>query len=232
MNAQTDTQTDILPDVQNIADELLAEMSPPQQHAIDTAAESQEIESPATETPAPVATGGETDAAGETWNPEIHATGADGRGVKTAKGTWRRRRGAGASRAGSVVGAKRARVPPEAAASDVQARAAGVACAHTLFMVGSALGGPEWQPRDNAEHQETKMMETAFGDYFVATGRTEFPPGLALTLAISAYAMPRFTMPQTRSRLTKFKQWIAAKWIAFKDRKKGKKSDALDRATE
>lgn len=227
MNAQTDIQTDIQPEVKNIAEELLADMSLPQQHAIDTASEIQDAEIPATDS----SQSSETDAAGESWNPELHATGATGGGVKTAKGTWRRRRGAGAARSGSIVGARRAGVPPLASVNDVQARAAGVACAHTLFMVGSALGGPEWQPRNDAEHAETKMMETAFGDYFVATGRTEFPPGLALTLAISAYAMPRFTMPVTRSRLTRVKQWAAAKWIAYKDRKKPKKDDALDAAT-
>lgn len=225
--ARTEEHTDI----PNIAAQMLDDMPMPSQHAIDAAVESQE----ATES-APVSDGSiaqEFDNAGEAWNPEIHATGADGHGSKTAKGLWRRRRGLAFARTSSVAREKRAGVPPTASVSDVQARAAGVACAHTLFVVGRAIGGDEWSPRDDGDHSETKLMETAFGDYFVATGRTEFPPGLALTLAVSAYALPRFTMPQTKSRMTRAKQWIAGKWIAYKDRKKPKDSErTVSRAME
>ena len=229
MTGPTDTHTDTQDDAA-IAARLLDEMSAPQQHAIDAAPESTDIEIPATPDAVSGSVSAEYDDAGEAWNPEVHATGANGRGVKTAKGTWRRRRGAG-GRSGSVVAAKRGGVPPEAT-SETQARAAGVACAHALFVFGRALGGEEWSPRDSDGHSETRLMESAFGDYFVATGRTDFPPGLALTMAVSAYALPRFTMPQTKSRITRAKQWIATKWIGWKDRKKAKDSRNTEKALQ
>ena len=114
MTGPTDTHTDTQDDAA-IAARLLDEMSAPQQHAIDAAPESTDIEIPATPDAVSGSVSAEYDDAGEAWNPEVHATGANGRGVKTAKGTWRRRRGAG-GRSGSVVAAKRGGVPPEATA--------------------------------------------------------------------------------------------------------------------
>lgn len=235
MNAQTDTHTDIPADdapdgddVSNVAARILDEMPAPQEHAIAQAAEPS-TDAPASDpAPSPAHVFGELDASGTAWNPEVHATGADGKGVKTAKGLWRRRRGVSAGRA-SIVGAPSRAADPPAEAQAVQARAAGAACAHTLFMLGQAFGGKEWAPRQNESVNEVTMMEKAFGDYFVAKGYTEFPPGLALSIAVSAYALPRFAMPETRSRMTRAKQWIAAKYIAWKDRKKAKATREIGR---
>lgn len=206
--------------ISSIADDILGSMPTPQPAAMEQArAENASTEPNPTATPS-----GETDSSGAAWNPEIHATGADGKGVKTAKGEWRRRRGA-AGRS-SVVGRKAADVPP-AQQNDTAARAAGVACAHSLFMFGRMLGGEEWAPRKIEEKgtvllDESKMMEQAWGDYFVATGKTDFPPGLALTMACSAYILPRFTMPMTKSRIQKAKEWAVHKYVSWKMRKQNR----------
>src|ERR1700679_4199313 len=66
------------------------EIPEPQQHAIDEAANKQDPDNPQ-ETVSPGSV--EIDALGIPWNPSEHSTGADGKGIKTAKGTWRKRRG-------------------------------------------------------------------------------------------------------------------------------------------
>lgn len=203
-----------------IADELLGSMPEPQAAAMAQVQDAEEIETVSQSS-------GDKDSSGVAWNPDLHATGPDGNGVLTAKGEWRRRRGVG--KRSSVVGApsKSTGVPP-AVQNEQSARAAGVACAHSLLMMGTLLGGAEWQPRiltsDDGKVQlnEAEMMEKAWGDYFVAKGQTEFPPGLALTMALTAYVMPRFTMPQTRTRLQKVKEWCAAKYAKWKVRNKPK----------
>lgn len=226
MNDSTNEQTNNSPPTARtpaeIADELLGSMPEPQPGAMAQALANEN--SGDESAPESVNTSGEKDSAGIAWNPDVHATGPDGKGVLTAKGEWRRRRGVG--KRSSVAGVPTTGVPPSA---DTQAaRAAGVACAHSLLMMGTLLGGAEWNPRilknddGSVALNEAEMMEKAFGDYFVAKNTTEFPPGLALTMALTAYAMPRFTMPQTRSRLQRAKEWAAAKYAKWKVRKQPK----------
>ena len=222
MNEQTDGQTD---EVGSIASRIFDEAPEPQAHAIEQAAAEMGANVNA-ETPAPPASEapaiyGERDDAGEIWNPEVHATGADGKGVKTAKGQWRRRRGVSGSRASVIAASTRTAIPPQNAGEN-ESRAAGVACAHSVFMLGMMLGGDEWKPRRDSDIDEIAMMEKAWGDYFVAKGYKDFPPGMALSLAMIGYAAPRFTMPKTQSRMQKAKEWIAHKYVAWKLRRENK----------
>ncbi len=66
-----------------------------------------------------------------------------------------------------------------------------------------SLFGPDWLPKKPPEHHidEREMLTKAFTDYYVATGIIDIPPWLALCVSVGVYAMPRFTMPETRSRL-------------------------------
>lgn len=106
------------------------------------------------------------------------------------------------------------------AEQQTQARYAGVAAASSLFVVCRGLGGEEWQPQKNEAQgiDERAEMQSAFGDYFVSKGWTEFPPGVALSLCLGMYAAPRFTLPQTQSRIKS--AWVkTGQW--FSRRKKG-----------
>jgi hypothetical protein len=60
------------------------------------------------------------------------------------------------------------------------------------------------------------MLEHAFGEYFVAKQWGDLPPGLALCAALAMYTLPRFAMPNTKTRLQKFKEWAARKYGAWK----------------
>lgn len=205
-------------------DAILSVMPEPQQHAIaQHESEQQEAEDNA-----------QRDANGEAFNPAIHS------GSLLKNGTWRRKKSAGpntSARAGTIGRGKRsnatvgdAPAQPDNSA-EVSARAAGIAAAGAVLMIGVAVGGEEWQPRKDPI-DEREMLTGAFGDYFVAKGVTDFPPGVALFLALSMYAAPRFTMPQTRTRMQRFKDWIAIKVLTRRMKKKGASQEDIAKAVD
>lgn len=222
-------------DIDRAADSLLEQTPEVQQHAIDQFAresESNGEQSPPGNGAAPPPTNGaEVDAAGVAWNADLHAISADGSHPKTKDGLWKRKRGtAGGAprpRARSVIGgAPTAAAPAGPTAEQIatdQARAAGIACAHTLMASCQMMFGPEWEPQQTKEKNEVALMEAAYGNYFVAKQWSDFPPGIALTLVTFGYVLPRFTMPQTRGRLSRFKTWTAAKVANWKLKREAKK---------
>lgn len=136
------------------------------------------------------------------FDPTIHATGPDGKPSLTLTGKFRTK--SRKKSTVSVLPADAKSVPP----STDQCRIAGVAAAHALLSVSQALGGTEWAPAGG----EAKMLEVAFGDYFVASGMVDFPPGIALVFVVGAYALPRLSMPTTsgkiKNMLTKIAGWM------------------------
>jgi hypothetical protein len=130
----------------------------------------------------------------------------------------------------SVIGNRQeVKADPEAQAK-MQARASGKMAANLLMTLGVVAGGEEWQPLKDPQSglDEKQMLESAFGDYFEATGKTDIPPGMALTVAIGGYMLPRFTMPKTRSRMGKVKDWFVKKLADRKLRKHGLKAEKVD----
>lgn len=174
----------------------------------------------------------QSDASVKTFDPAVHAAGPDGKGVLNAKGEYQRKRGrkagstsqtqsAGASRVGSGV------VTPS---KEQAARASGVGAANLFLVACVALGGEEWQPQLDAKTgmNEKAMLEQVFSDYFAATGKTDLPPGWALAAGITFYAVRRFTMPKTQSRLQRIKVWIGVKLHNWKMRKRSSTVQPID----
>lgn len=198
------------------ASQILGQMPEPQEHAIQQHETQAAIE----------AANVELDDEGTPFDPAIHT------GTKLKNGTWRKRKAAGGNSPRSRVARPRGEsveLSPEqqqASALETQARAAGAAAAATLFMMGQMLGGPEWKP----EPEEIELQTKAWGDYFVAKGHTDFPPGLALTVAIVGYAGPRFMMPETQSRVSKAKGWITLRLTKWKINREYKKRGIKQRA--
>ncbi len=162
---------------------------------------------------------------GQAFNAAIHAVNADGSPRKTVSGRWALKRGnkgkpgataqpASAVKSGVVVPG----ATPQTSAKEQESRAAGVGAANMLMALAVGLGGMEWQPRADPQTgmNEKAMLESAFAEYFASKQWADLPPGLALTAAICMYALPRFAMPQTRSRFQKFKEWCGAKIGAWK----------------
>jgi len=132
----------------------------------------------------------------------------------------------------SVVGVNGSAQVDKGHAQIVQARATGVASANMLISLGRAIGGEEWKPIKNTEYKidEKLNLENAFADYFEATGKTDIPPGMALTIAVGAYALPRFTMPATQKRAGKVKQWFVKLLADRKLKKHGMKAQPVEKS--
>lgn len=161
---------------------------------------------------------------GNAFDPKIHATNADGTPRKTVRGAWALKRGNKGKNAPppSSNGIVLPGASSGASAKEQESRAAGAGAANLLFALAIGLGGAEWQPVIDEKNgrNEKLMLEHAFGEYFVSKQWGDLPPGLALTAALCMYALPRFAMPQTRTRFQKFKAWAAGKYGAWVAKRK------------
>jgi len=200
-------------DVATITSELVGSMPAPQPHAIEQARQD--------------AGGAATDKFGHAFDPAIHAANADGSPKLTPTGRFAKISKAARPSNLRIPGQPAAPAVAAAQSKEVAARAGGKGAANLLIALCVGMGGEEWLPRADAKSglNEKEMLEAVFGDYFVATGKTDLPPGWALAAGLSMYALPRFAMPTTRSRVTRVKAWLAAKWVTFRDRKKVKRTD-------
>jgi hypothetical protein len=128
------------------------------------------------------------------FNPDLHVWPP----TKTARGTWRKLR-SGQTNPPAVVAQL---APKDDAAGDVAAAtpaaAADAMCA-TFFALAAAMIGPEWHPTD----EERTAIVDALTRYYATAGVIDLPPGVALALAVGAYAVPRAMLPATRQRIAK-----------------------------
>lgn len=214
--------------VSSHADDIAEELPEPQQHAIDQAQREQGDDV--------AASGGamDVDALGIPWNPQIHSTGKDGKGVKTAKGTWRKKRGIAGSASQLNTGAAPASDAGAAAPSqpagpsqhEIACRRGGMMAARLQVQLSVGIGGEVFIPRllkgpGGIDINEMEMLEQSWGDYFVAKGVEDLPPGWALFGAMAMYYLPRLNTPQVRERAGGFIGWIKAKYASWRLRRKG-----------
>lgn len=68
--------------------------------------------------------------------------------------------------------------------------------------------GDEWKPR-NAE--ERQFVVTAIAGYYKERGEIDIPPKLMLAIACLAYCAPRFTAPNTSTKLKFMFAWLKEK---------------------
>ena len=207
-----DTLADSLPEVQQHAvDQHNAEETEQQNQQADTIRQMEEK-------------------AGESFNPDIHATTSDGLPSVTKTGKFRKKAGrkaATSSSSGSSIGgvdSKPSTMTPEQQAK-VVSRANGRATAELIFAACTALGGKEWIPMkdDTIGIDDRAQMTDAWSAYYEATGKQDLPPGLIVGIACISYAAPRFTMPQTQTRAQKVVTWFKAKIANRKAKKHGLK---------
>lgn len=156
---------------------------------------------------------------GTPYDPEIHEISpVTGKVVK-------KKRGGGKTKSKSQLPPPKNTAPAGPSQAEIQARAAGKMYANGLIALAVGIGGDEFNPRvDEATGlNERDYLEQAFGEYCVATGKNDLPPGLVLTIAIGSYIVPRFNQPKTRTRLQRLKDWAASKWLARRAKKAGQK---------
>lgn len=199
-----------------VHDETLSQSPEANQDAIDAQA-GEELETLRAEA-------SNTDKDGTIFDADIHAVNKDGEPSVTPTGKFRKKRG-------SVVATKSA--AEKTMQDELAARAAGYLAADLVVGTSIALLGDEWIPigetgeQEPIKYDEHSMLRKAFGDYFVAKNISDFPPGIALSIALSSYAGARLAGgKETKSRLSKAWAWTSDK---FKNLfKKGKKNAAHD----
>lgn len=154
-----------------------------------------------------------TDIDGTVFDPEQHAVDADGNPKLTAAKRFAKKRG----RKGGGESQLKTERPVDHRADS---RAAGVGAAN-LFIALGMMVSPDFAPVIDQKQgiNEKAMLESAFGDYFAAKEMGDLPPGLALTAALLFYVAPRLSAPTTRTRVSRFKNWVGSKVLAWRSRK-------------
>lgn len=211
--------------LETIAHKLSAEMPQVQEHALEQERLTQENEL--------AQYSHLKDSDGNSFDPSVHKTNKAGEPTLSTKGKLIKKPGRkpnstqNKSTSGSIVGGTNTTPNDKEAEKRMQARASGTMAANLILQIGIVAGGEEWHPRVDEQTglNEKLMLENSFADYFEATGKTDIPPGMALTVAIGAYALPRFTMPKTQSRLSKLKMGLKQWWINRKLKKHGLKAE-------
>jgi len=213
-------------DISGIMDDMAGSMSEPSPHAIEQAQrEADEVAQHQQK----------TDKRGDTFNPDVHAVDDDGSPKLTAAGNFAKRRGRKLGQTSNVSVVSSPGQPKQVSSQQeqmtAQAAVSGRSAAGLLFTLGCVIGGEEWQPMvDKATGlDERAMLEKAFADYFLSTGKTDIPPGWALTIAVGAYAAPRFTAPKTKLRA---KNFFGKLRLWYKNRKLDKETAKAEKADE
>lgn len=194
----------------DIVETLTEKMPEPSEHAIQSEKEKVEKEKL-------------IDSAGTKFDPSYHRVDENGDPVRTPTGKFRKQ--TKKKTTDSVIG----KLPGQSTGSIVDAAQAAVngkAAAALLLTSCIVLGGQDFQPRvgkvGDIEIDEQKMLENAFADYLIATGKADLSPGFALAVAISGYVLPRFMMENTKTRTKK----LGARVYLWWQNRKGKKVKA------
>lgn len=140
------------------------------------------------------------DERGDTFDGDQHEVDSDGKPRKTKGGFFHKKRG-GVSK---VSGAKSSIASVDTPSEDLSYQACGSSTAEIIFIMGQALGGQEWVPVPD----ERRYMSDAWAQYYKAKEVKDLPPGLIVATAMISYAMPRFSRPETKTRLQKASHWI------------------------
>lgn len=205
-----------------------------QEHAI-AAAQEQEAEQTAV---VEQAAQGRTDRHGRPFDPKIHEVDkATGEPRLSANGLLCVKRGQAKINTGGRISAtagnasftapkpkaaNAAQAPqPTAAEIEAKIKATAQVTAECVFTLGQLVGGEEWKPQlDKASGtDERAIMVGAWAEYYRAHGITQIPPWAGLAMALGGYAVPRFFMPKTKSRMQKAKEWIYAQIAKRKARR-------------
>lgn len=223
MNETKPADTFTFDDLDSVQTAIQDESSEPNQAAI----EAHLAEEP-TDAQQPVITSsvsGQYDSEGTLFNAAIHAVDKDGNPSKTAKGKFRKKRGA------SKVAQPQKTPDPSDLEKAQKARATGHLAADLFVMSAVQLGGEEWVPigadqsliTADGKFNEHANLRKAFGDYFEAKGVADFPPGIAFSFALMSYMMPRFIGGQeTKKKVGRVREWFYKTVAKYKARKKDK----------
>jgi hypothetical protein len=203
-----------------IGEELAATMPDVSQHAIEEHEAQQRENHASGDSSVRNPTLQPVDKNGKAYNPDTHEI-----SPLTGKAIKKRRGGTTAKKSvigGSTNASSKQSVADSSPSVDdgvAKARATGQFAAAATVAVCVGIFGDEFQPIKNSEKDEFAYLENAYANYFLATGKTDLPPSMALIVAIGMYAAPRLTQPKTKTKLGGFKDWAASKFLAWRGKK-------------
>ena len=79
--------------------------------------------------------------------------------------------------------------------------------------IGTAVFGPEWQPKSP---EEKNMVTAPLAVYLKSKGMTDLPPGVVLSIVVLAYSAPRLQAPATRKKIQAWWFWVKTKFFRRK----------------
>lgn len=156
------------------------------------------------------------------FDPSVHAVDAAGRPVLKKGGGFARKRGRKPGEEKVAANSPYVSAPasaPASATGEIAPAATATAkmdsamsarfLAANVEMLGIALFGDEWEVTDE---KEMKQMVGGFKSYIDSVGGVEVSPNVGLMFTLGGYALPRLKKPETKSRIKKAAEWIAAKF--------------------
>ena len=121
------------------------------------------------------------------FNPEIHSVDENGKPRLRIDGTFAKKRGRRPGYSGNASGSKNVTIDYRGTAQFF---------AGLMFSSCTAAMGPAWEPKTD----ERTNVENAATRYCESKGIGDLPPGIALCLVVSLYALPRVNDEETRKR--------------------------------
>lgn len=225
-----------MPDLDSLTDESIdgmPEPSPESENFVTGEADSGDSDQPSEDTVADsdeaVNSFRPTDKDGVTFDPEQHATDAEGRPKTRKDGRWAKKRGRKkGDQTGSTLGTGGVGKKQSARTAEANHVMTGKALASMTITMGRAVSSdfePVYDPAAGVD--ERLMLEQAFAEYAESRDMQDIPPGIALSMALMVYITPRLAMTHTQTRMQRFSNWAGSKWLAWKNRrakKAGKKA--------
>jgi len=182
----------------------------------------------------------EQDKHGNAFDPAIH----DAKRVLKKDGTFRLKRGRGAptrhktappKQPSSVnIPNRQGQGPTQAAPSPttITNEAAAAQFAGLTVTMGMAIGGNDFKPHVDPKSgiDEMGMLTQTYKQYFDAKGgAVDLPPSMILLGGLAMYCLPRFQMPATKTRFSRFVAWAKR---GFSDSKKKSKASKVVKSTK
>ena len=115
------------------------------------------------------------------------------------KGSTKQARALNPAPPGETPNVQRAADPAPSAPFDYNELAAPLT--NTFFSLCVGIFGDEWKPAVS----EAENIQNALARYLRAKNMPDLPPGWILAIAVSGYAAPRFTRPQTQAKIS---SWV------------------------
>ncbi len=148
------------------------------------------------------------DKKGRTFDPNVHASGPDGKPVYTPTGRFKMKLRLPQSGKVNLPDEKTNSVPGEY-------RLVAQTIVSSFIQVGYAFVGDEWLPEKSKEIDEEANLVSATETYCASTGFRDLPPGLVVAVAFIGYGIKRFGKPKTKSLVDKATSWVKTKATNF-----------------